>query len=245
MSFFSKLFGSNKPKEYVPGRNFDILSLSGGGIFGLYSARLLQHMEDKAGRHIGSKFDLVAGTSIGGITALSISREVPMDKMVQVFFDYGEDIFRQRETIERKGVGGKVQKVAPGVLTAKHKADVLGNVIDELLGEGAEFGDAKYPVLVTAYDVAAGSNRIFSAPISSVKGVMELETEMRDIALASSATPALFPIHSIGEHRFVDGAVFANSPDLVAFRHALHNCEVPMQDVRMQCWNYDRAFLFG
>ena len=232
MSFLSGLFGG-KNKTATRGRHFDILSLSGGGIYSLYSARLLQHMEDKAGRHIGSKFDLIAGTSFGGITALAISREVPMDKMVQVFFDYGEEIFKPKSSIERSGLGTGKQKIPAGLLNSKCSPRVLGEVIDELLGEGAEFGDAKFPVLVTAYDVSTGSNRIFSAPISSVKGVMELETEMRDIALASSATPALFPIHEIGQHRFVDGSVFANSPDLVAFKHAIFNCEVPMEDLRM------------
>ena len=190
MFSLSNLLG--KTSKLVSNRNFDILSISGGGIFSLYSARLLQHMEDKAGRPIGSKFDLVAGTSFGGITALAISREVPMDKMVQIFFDYGEAIFTPRPSFRRSGLGTGRQEVASGMLTSKFSPEPLAEVIDNLLGEGAEFGDAKYPVLVTAYDIAAGSGRVYSAPISSVKGVMELETDMRDIALAASATPALF-----------------------------------------------------
>ena len=51
--------------------SFQILSLSGGGYLGLYSIALLSELERQTGGRIASRFDLLAGTSIGGIVALA------------------------------------------------------------------------------------------------------------------------------------------------------------------------------
>jgi uncharacterized protein len=49
---------------------FQILSLSGGGYLGLYTAKVLAGLEEEMGGHTADHFDLIAGTSVGGIIGL-------------------------------------------------------------------------------------------------------------------------------------------------------------------------------
>lgn len=59
--------------------SFQILCLSGGGYLGLYNIALLSELERQSGDRIASRFDLLAGTSIGGIVALALAAEVPAE----------------------------------------------------------------------------------------------------------------------------------------------------------------------
>ena len=72
---------------------FQILSLSGGGYLGLYQATILCELEEKAGKPIAQCFDLLAGTSIGGIIALALALEVPATQIRQAFEKHGQHIF--------------------------------------------------------------------------------------------------------------------------------------------------------
>ena len=68
-------------------RDFRILSLSGGGYLGLYTAVLLADLEQRIGEPIGRRFDLVAGTSVGGLLAIAVAFEVPLSSIVAIFRD--------------------------------------------------------------------------------------------------------------------------------------------------------------
>ena len=59
----------------------NILALSGGGYKGLFSARVLSSLEKEFGCPIAKKFDLIAGTSIGGIIAIALALEIPAEEI--------------------------------------------------------------------------------------------------------------------------------------------------------------------
>jgi patatin-like phospholipase/acyl hydrolase len=75
--------------------------------------------------------------------------------------------------------------------------------------------------------------RLFCSPFPNPDGYHDLDVLMSDVALASSAVPVIFPIHQINEHRFVDGGVFANAPDIVALQKAIFHLDVPMEKIKM------------
>ena len=54
-------------------RPFRILSLAGGGYLGLYTACVLAELEARAGEPLARRFDLIAGTSVGGILAIGLA----------------------------------------------------------------------------------------------------------------------------------------------------------------------------
>lgn len=69
--------------------SFQILALSGGGYRGLYTATILAELERELGGPIARHFDLIAGTSIGGILALALANEIPAQKLVEMFVSKG------------------------------------------------------------------------------------------------------------------------------------------------------------
>ena len=73
---------------------FNILCLSGGGFLGLYTASVLAKIEEECGEPLHRKFDLIAGTSIGGILALAIaSGRHSMADVVKLMVESGPKIF--------------------------------------------------------------------------------------------------------------------------------------------------------
>ena len=111
--------------------DFQILSLSGGGYFGLYQAVILCELEEKAGKPIAQCFDLLAGTSIGGIIALSLASEVPAKKILQAFEKNGQSIFSERSSPQ--STVGKVIDMGRALFTSKYKQEGLCKALKELM----------------------------------------------------------------------------------------------------------------
>src|SRR5262245_17669170 len=77
-------------------QRFNILSLSGGGFFGLYTTSILEDLEKLYPPPIARHFDLLAGTSVGGIIALGLAAEVPATAIKAAFARNGTKIFSAR-----------------------------------------------------------------------------------------------------------------------------------------------------
>jgi patatin-like phospholipase/acyl hydrolase len=67
---------------------FRILALDGGGIKGVFTAAVLSALEDESGQRIVDHFDLIAGTSTGGIIAIGIALELS-GKALLDFYTHG------------------------------------------------------------------------------------------------------------------------------------------------------------
>lgn len=68
---------------------FRVLALSGGGYLGVYTATLLAELEARVGEPLGRHFDLIAGTLVGGILAVGLGYELPMQHMLELFLERG------------------------------------------------------------------------------------------------------------------------------------------------------------
>ena len=198
---------------------FHVLSLTGGGFRGLYSARVLQELEQSAGRPIGQCFDLIAGTSIGGILALAIAFDRPMDFVVQAFRESGPKIFRAR---------GKLA----GLMSSRYDASPLCEIIDALIPAGATLADAHHPLVIPALNLTTGRQQILKTR-HNPEWVRDSKYLVKDVALATAAAPIYFPIASLDNQMFADGGLFANAPDLVALHEANKFFRQPDGAVRM------------
>src|SRR5690625_3764004 len=119
---------------------YHVLALSGGGYRGLYTATVLAELEAVLGRSIASHFDLICGTSAGGMLALGLAAEIPATELKALFEDEGSRIFGCR-SIPRRLLGFW--------LTAKHGSEGLREVLTERFQE-TMVGDLKHRVLVPA-----------------------------------------------------------------------------------------------
>src|SRR3712207_7174060 len=81
---------------------FKVLSIDGGGIRGMIPAKILAEIERRTGKRIFELFDLIAGTSTGGILALGLTKPNPQkpteahysaEKLIDLYREEGEQVF--------------------------------------------------------------------------------------------------------------------------------------------------------
>ncbi|GEO39414.1 patatin [Skermanella aerolata] len=184
------------------------LSLSGGGVRGLFTARILTAFEEAANAPAAERFDLIGGTSIGGIIAIGLAAGIPAAAIHAAIADNAPSIFKKR--FHRFGL-----------FTALYPKPPLRKAIRAILGDHADrrLSELPVPVLVTAVDHTNGSSHLFRS-----LGLAEKDADdvtLMDAALATSAAPTLFPPHRIGDRVYVDGGLAANAPDLIAVSEAM------------------------
>ena len=103
---------------------FQILSLIGGGIRGAFITSFLKELEDKLGRRIADSFDLIAGTSTGGIVAAGLAAGLTAADMQDFYVRYGAGIFTPRPPYQPGGVSGVAYPVANKFLRDKLGAEL-------------------------------------------------------------------------------------------------------------------------
>jgi patatin-like phospholipase/acyl hydrolase len=185
---------------------FHSLALTGGGFRGLYTAEVLERLEARAGRPIAQCFDLLAGTSIGGILALAAAFEVPMQKVVAIFQEYGTAIFPKKFALA-------------GAFRSRYDPAPLIEVIGKLIDKDALLGDARHALVIPALNLTTGQQQILKTRHDSTWD-RDHRYSAYQVALATAAAPIYFPLAEIDNQIFADGGLFANAPDLVALHEA-------------------------
>ncbi len=208
---------------------FQILALSGGGYMGLFSAVVLAEMEKQVGEPIARRFDLIAGTSIGGIIALGLAAEIPAEKIVSEFAARGTKIFSDRP--RPRGIVAVARDIRRFAWKPKYDAIELRAAVHSIL-EDRLLGDATHRVLVPAVNMTKGSIQMFKTPHHQ-NFIRDHRLKMTDIALATSAAPTYFPLAEIEDSLFVDGGIFANAPDLCALHEATYFLGAEKDEVRI------------
>lgn len=190
-----------------------ILSIDGGGIRGIVPATVLAALEERAGRPTHALFDLIAGTSTGGIIALALTR--PGDdgaprwtaaEVVRLYHEEGPRIFR-------RSLGRRIATV-DGLIDERYPSDELRTVLERYLGE-TRLDAALTPVLVTAYDLVARRPRFFKSWREDADVPMALAAE------ATAAAPTYFEPVRDGDAALVDGGVYAGNPAMCAYAEAV------------------------
>jgi cGAMP-activated phospholipase len=207
---------------------FQILSLSGGGYLGLYTISILSEFERRVGRPIASCFNLLAGTSVGGIIALALAAEKSTDQIRSAFEQNGASIFSSLPAPRTKL--GELADFFRSIRSAKYRSEPLRRTIVQILGDDMSMGDLTHPVIIPAVNLTKGKPQMFKTDHHPDFKVDHLR-KLVDVALATSAAPTYFPIATIGDEMFVDGGLFANSPDLVALHEAEYFFRKSVDDV--------------
>lgn len=187
-----------------------VLSIDGGGIRGIIPSLVLAELERRAGRPAADLFDLVAGTSTGGILALALTQPGPdgrpahtAEQLVELYETEGPRIF-SRDLLQR------IRSV-DGLIDEKYSAKGLESALQRYLHD-TRLPDALTSVLVTAYDTTARE------PVLLRRGD---DLAMRDAARATAAAPTYFeplPLRMEGRERsLIDGGVFATNPAMLAY----------------------------
>lgn len=193
---------------------FRVLSLDGGGIMGAFSASVLATIERVTGRRILDHFDLISGTSTGGIIAIALAMGITAQQTCDFYQNEGVTIFPARS-----GVDGWVGFFRD-FFRPRFAASELRKAIEKVVGT-KPLGESKTRLVVPSYDVNTGKVYLFKTPHHP--GYLEhRDLPAVEVALATSAAPTYFPAHRIeGRGTFIDGGLWANCPALVGVVEAL------------------------
>jgi patatin-like phospholipase/acyl hydrolase len=205
-------------------RPFKILSIDGGGIRGIIPALVLTELERRTERRIATMFDLVAGTSTGGIITLGVTKpgsdgqpEYAASDIAELYSKRGKKIFSTTILHQLSS--------AWGLLDEKYPAGEVEKVFAEYFGD-ARLKDALTDVLVTAFAIELRSPWFFRSRRARTEP--ERDFPMTKVARATSAAPTYFePLRLDGEGKdegtswgLVDGGVYANNPTMCALVEA-------------------------
>jgi patatin-like phospholipase/acyl hydrolase len=174
---------------------------------------VLTELERRAGRRVFEMFDLIAGTSTGGILACALCAPdpLPASELVALYEDEGPNIF-DRSLFQRI-------KSADGVLDEKYDDAALDSALERFL-EHKRLSETRPDLIVPAYDTALPGPYFFK----TTKARATPETDdfpLSVVARATSAAPTYFEPVELDERALVDGGVFAVNPAMSAFAEVL------------------------
>lgn len=196
---------------------YRILSLDGGGIRGILTARILERLAALRPRFLDT-IDLFAGTSTGAIISLGLAAGLAPGQLVNLYRENSAAIFADTcldDLLDLRGLAG-----------ADYSNRQLKEILQRTFGELglARLGDLTPRVLIPAFDLDSGKEMgktrrwkpkfFHNYPVADSDGA-ELIVE---VALRASAAPTYFPTYG----RFIDGGVVVNQPALSALAQALH-----------------------
>ncbi len=215
---------------------FHILALSGGGYKGLYTAQVISQIEKRTGKLFGSHFDLICGTSVGGLIALALAtRDISASTVVETLQAAGPRIFVPVEMPKRKLAGlkamGRVEldktiykksgfTLDRGVTAAKHDSAPLKNALKAIFGD-RKIGDLKTRVLIPAANWTKGGPQFFKTP-HNPRFTLDEERTLVDVAMATSAAPIYLPNYEFEHQVYVDGGIVGNAPGIFGVHEVEH-----------------------
>jgi hypothetical protein len=211
---------SSSDPERPTSRRFQILALDGGGYKGMFSAVVLDCLEKSLGTSLLQHFDLVAGTSTGGIIALAMANGLSPSEVVDFYMTLGPAIF-----------GHPRLRWPRQALTSKYRAKPLERALRNVLG-GACLWESCEPLCIPSFDLCNDHVHLFRTP-HSPRLATDWREEMVDVALATSAAPTYLPAHRLRGMRLVDGGVWANNPSIVAVSEAVSEFSIDLADIRV------------
>ncbi len=201
-----------------------VLSIDGGGVRGIVPAMILQRLEELTGKRCYKMFDLIAGTSAGGIIAMLLAKpngkgkgKYKAKEVVKIFEERSKDIFSQTVWEQIKSVRSLMER--------KYPSSGLEQVLDDYLGDTV-LKEALTEVLITSYEIRRRNACFFKS--SNAKLNPEFNIKMKHIGRATAAAPTYFEPAQVeipnldDPFVLIDGGIIANNPAMCAYVEARH-----------------------
>jgi uncharacterized protein len=227
----------------VEDKTFKILSIDGGGIRGIYPAQILAEIENQIELETGNKiktceyFDLICGTSTGGILAIALGLGFSASEIRDLYYNHAKEIF-----------GRKLwNPLGMNIVNPKHRNTILESILKEQFSK--KFGgidpiidDCRTRICIPVYDINLGEMNVYKT--------RHHETLIRDwlipayqVAMATAAAPTYFAPYSIKykgvsdnlilEENKVDGGVCSNNPAIIGLIEASACLNIPLSNIKI------------
>ncbi|KAF8650892.1 hypothetical protein HU200_063805 [Digitaria exilis] len=216
------------------GKKITVLSIDGGGIRGLIPSVIITFLEKElqklngADARIADYFDLIAGTSTGGLITVMLAtpkkgtnRPITAEKIKKFYLKNGPKIFSPKRRDEYGPLGRFCNFLEFLWVGPKYDGKYLHKKINDLTGKRT-LANTLTKIFLPAFDVSSLNPMFFS----SYKNKREVKPKLSDVCIATSAAPTYFPPHGFdeyypsGRHRvayhLIDGGVATNNPTMLA-----------------------------
>lgn len=207
-------------------RPFKILSIDGGGILGLLPCKILAELEKRFlnGEPIGRHFDLLVGTSTGGIIALGLGQEKSAEHISKLYTDRGRLIFTGNCLIRMYKMWVRLRK-------APYSRENLEAELQKEFGEET-FGSASVATCIPAFEGRYGEPFVFKTPHHQ-DYKMDWQEKLVDIGLSTAAAPTFFSAVERNGYVFADGGIWANNPAMIGVVEALSCFGIERTQIRL------------
>jgi len=198
---------------------FQILSLDGGGLKGIFTASFLAEWEKNRGTRVVDSFDLIAGTSTGGIIALALGLGFPAEEIVAFYRTEAANIFPTKRF-------SRVRQL----FRPKYDRDGLRRVLEKYFGD-RRLGESTKRLIIPSYSPEFRTVYLYKTAHHS-----RLQNDYKKsaviVALSTAAAPTFLPAAVTSEGLgLIDGGIWANNPVMVAVTDALGYLDRPLSIV--------------
>ncbi|XP_061341407.1 patatin-like protein 3 [Gastrolobium bilobum] len=257
---------TSSPKNVLPkyeNQNLvTVLSIDGGGVRGIIPGVILAYLEsqlqelDGEDARLADYFDVIAGTSTGGIVASMLAS--PNSKannrplfaakdIVPFYLENSPKIFPQS-----RGIFAPLLEIVKALAGSKYDGKYLHELIRKTAGD-TMLHQTLTNIVIPTFDIKKLEPTIFSSYQMEDNPV--LDVPISDICIATSAAPTYFPAHYftkqdeqgrvIKEFNLIDGAVAANNPTLVAIREVIKQLIKKLDGTSINPLDYDRFLVLS
>lgn len=222
---------------------FRILSIDGGGIRGIIPAKILALLEEELGRrgmstHIYDYFDMICGTSTGGIIAVGLGLGMSAGDILKLYVDNAEIIFPHKNRLNK----------SCRVLFSKsfYNRSILKKLVSESYDKAAgaspaRLGHSHTRLCIPVYDAHKGAMHVFKTS-HHPELIREYQMPAVDVAMSTAAAPVYFdsygfeycPINGgqkMTYSNIIDGGIMANNPTLIGYTEAVQSLKIPVGDL--------------
>lgn len=192
----------------------------------------------------GRYFDLITGTSTGGIIALGLSVGLRASDILEMYREHGALIFPP----SRGPFAGlrKQLRAARRLLRYSYERAPLENALTQVLGDRL-LGDAERRLCIPSFQGNFTEVHVFKTP-HHPDFRLDWQERMVDVAMATAAAPTFFKTFQSGKRVFADGGVWANNPVMIGLVDALTTLDLPRREVHilsLSCGDVDIPFTGG
>ncbi|HAY22650.1 MAG TPA: patatin [Desulfobacterales bacterium] len=178
-----------------------ILTIDGGGIKGVFPASFLATIEDSIENRVANYFDLIVGTSTGGIIALGLGLGFSAKEIMDFYEKSGPDIF----------AGNRLLRFLRSFGFSKYSQKPLREALTSIFGE-RKLGESTRRLVVPSLNLETGEVHIYKTS-HHARFERDYKEKAVDVALATAAAPTYFPTHrSAAGTPLIDGGLWANNP---------------------------------
>ncbi|WP_416547909.1 CBASS cGAMP-activated phospholipase [Limnohabitans sp. DCL3] len=223
---------------------YRVLCLDGGGIRGLYTATVIQQMAVRVARmsgqnhednlDLGSKFDLIVGTSTGSILAVALAAGHPLEEVIRLYREKASLIFQRPMPLQDECFGSKLRTlvwIARNLFSPANESTPLRSALESVLKQETlkqMYKRRNIAICIPTIDAASQKAWVFKTP-HGARLTRDNNYQLIDVCMASAAAPVFFPMHAVKSpnpgvsisHLFVDGGLWGNNPILVGLVEAL------------------------